>query len=281
MVVKMDPTPDGGGFGGQPVNRQQQAQDIQAIGVSTTPTAAAEDPPVYWPGYGPGGPDGGYAPDNPLLDTIAGRGYQESTRARSDALQQVFAWYGTPKYQELVDYLVKLGLLSKGDSTNIQKVAMVWGDAVDVAAALGPSKRIDPWNAAKLLQTSDEDGAASGAGGGGDGPKTQTSTSVNLTDPKTAKGLINNAMTQALGRAATEEEIAEFVDALHAQQYANPQTSTSTYNADGSQVSTTSSGGVDAGQIALEAAQSEDDYAEVQAGTTYFNALMSMVGENG
>lgn len=60
----------------------------------------------------------------------------------------------------------------------------------------------------------------SGQGRGGGGGPTKA---VNLTDPGSAKQLMNQALQQYLGRDATPRELRKFVDALNAAEMRNPQ----------------------------------------------------------
>lgn len=59
-----------------------------------------------------------------------------------------------------------------------------------------------------------------GTGGRGGGGPTKA---VNLTDPGTAKQLINNSLQQYLGRNASPRELRKFVDALNRAEMRNPQ----------------------------------------------------------
>lgn len=115
--------------------------------------------------------------------------------------------------------------------------------------------------------------------------KTTTQTSVDLSDPETAQALITNSLTQLLGRAPSDKELARFKSTLSGYERANPSVATTTENYDdqGNVVSsnTTRSGGVtDAGRQAILADKVDEspEYAKYQAGTTYFNALLGLIG---
>lgn len=84
----------------------------------------------------------------------------------------------------------------------------------------------DQWLAASAMATKQIGGG--GAGGVGTSTSTSTSTSVSLTDPITAGVLLNQTLTQALGRGATQAERARFRAALNAYQEANPATTSTT-----------------------------------------------------
>lgn len=90
---------------------------------------------------------------------------------------------------------------------------------------------------------------------------------VSLSNPQDARVLVDNALTEYLGRAATEEESAQFLKILNAQERANPQV-----NTPGSQ-----SGGVNREQIAKEFGRSRDDAAEFMANTQYMDWFMNKI----
>lgn len=136
-------------------------------------------------------------------------------------------------------------------------------------------------------------GSASGAdllgggSGGKQGPTTHTSKSSSTQDftRMDARGIATDAYRQALGQGRVgKTQVKALEKALDAYAQAHPSvsTTTTTTGTDGNSTSTsTSSGGVDAAavqQIALQQAQAAPDFAEVQASTTYFNALQSALG---
>ena len=108
---------------------------------------------------------------------------------------------------------------------------------------------------------------------------------TNVTDLD-AEQIANQAYQQALGSNAGPKQKRALRAALRAYAEAHPQISTtrSTYDPDtGRELSSSTStrGGVDAAglsQIAEDQAQAAPDYGEVQAATTYFNALASALG---
>ncbi|MGK5530854.1 hypothetical protein [Streptomyces sp. URMC 129] len=115
--------------------------------------------------------------------------------------------------------------------------------------------------------------------------KTQTDTAVNLTDPATAKALATSAFQQLMGRDPGTGELSAFAEALRAAETAAPVTQTTTTEHDpvtGEIIGTNSvaSGGLDsAGKqyLAEQKVKNTKEYAVVQAGTTYENALEQMV----
>lgn len=122
------------------------------------------------------------------------------------------------------------------------------------------------------------------------GPKTKTSTStsVDLSSAEDVKALTTSVLTQALGRAPTAAEVAQYKSTINAQEQANPtqSTQTQTLNDMGevSNTSTTTSGGFDSAaqqQLVMDQAQKGPEYGKYQSGTTYWQAMMQMLGSGG
>jgi hypothetical protein len=101
-------------------------------------------------------------------------------------------------------------------------------------------------------------GGSRGSGGGGGGGGFSTQQSIDLSSPTQARGLLMQTMQGVLGRDPNSEEYENFLKILNEAQSGSPQIAT----ASGSTV--TRSGGVDAGVVALDYAQSRDDYEDVQ-----------------
>lgn len=132
------------------------------------------------------------------------------------------------------------------------------------------------------------------------GPKTRTnkSTSVDLSSPEEVQALVTQTLQQALGRAPTAKELARFKSTISGYEQAHPQVTTTTTTlsdediaraqasggdvwSQASQQSTSTSGGTsDAARVALVQDPTEDtaEFGKFQSGTTYFNALLSLVG---
>lgn len=128
---------------------------------------------------------------------------------------------------------------------------------------------------------------AGGTGGGGGGPVKSTSetTSITISNPTSARGLVDNALSTYLGRRATPEEYATFRRALNAaeRKNANVSTTSSVTSRGGggtmSKTSSTSTGGIDRGRFAEEWAMKQEGSAEYAAATTVLNTFMKLLGE--
>lgn len=126
-----------------------------------------------------------------------------------------------------------------------------------------------------------------GAGGGYSGPVTSKSkqTSVNLTDPTSARGLVDAAMTQYLGRRPTQKEYANFLQQLNSMEEKNPSVTTQTsvttpgVGSSSTVAKSKTTGGSNAQQYAVEYARGQEGAAEYTAATTVADAFISLLGE--
>lgn len=120
----------------------------------------------------------------------------------------------------------------------------------------------------------------SGGGGGGfyggGGGGSATTQRITLTSPTDAYYLLNQAMTQYLGRQANRQELAQFVKLLNAQERANPVVATMDGN------TTVQEGGFNPATFAEQFARGQEGSAEFQAATTFLDALLgAMNSETG
>jgi len=124
--------------------------------------------------------------------------------------------------------------------------------------------------------------AANGLNGSGTVSRTTTAkqTSINLTDPSSARALVNKSINDYLGRKATEKEQAEFLKALNAQEKASPTVTTQTTTAGGSSSTTKSKtvGGFNASTFAEEYAAGQEGAGEFQAATSLLDSFIGALG---
>jgi hypothetical protein len=133
-----------------------------------------------------------------------------------------------------------------------------------------------PWGMVKGLLNGSfslDDGSGGGGGGGYGGGGGGTTSQIRLTDPESAKLLINNAMAGLLGREATQEEYKAFLKTLNNEERNNPVVSTASGN------TMTVTGGTNPQQIAKDYSESREDFAEFQAATTYMDAFMAALDD--
>jgi hypothetical protein len=194
----------------------------------------------------------------------------------------------------------------KGFDTDMgmPEIMSAWDDMVAASVAFGKSgQKWTPWD---VMDTYGNTKGKFGTERRGDfvydiatgqavkyvGPtsKTQTSKKVNLTSSEDVRAIAMQALREALGRAPTTEEVAQFRAGINALEKASPEVTTTTVQlkpnlatGDVEQTSSesTTSGGVS--QAAMEgvisqAATGTPEYAKHQSGTTYFNALLGLLG---
>lgn len=121
---------------------------------------------------------------------------------------------------------------------------------------------------------------AGGAGGGGGGTSRSVNESVNLSDPSTARGLIDSTISRYLGRNPTDKEYSTFAAALNAQENKSPSVTESVTTSGGgsSRTKSTTRSGMDRSQFAVEYAKSLEGVAELSAATTGLDAFMDAIG---
>lgn len=115
--------------------------------------------------------------------------------------------------------------------------------------------------------------------------KTTTATRIDMTDPTTARAISNQLFQQLLGRDPNQGEIAAYAQALSQSEIQNPsqQTTTTQYDmstGDPTNTSTVTAGGMTSeaqAQLAADQIKKKPEYGQVQAVTTYQNALESLV----
>lgn len=119
------------------------------------------------------------------------------------------------------------------------------------------------------------------------GPKTKTTTEkrVDLSSAEDVKAITTNALSQLLGRAPTAAEMATYRTTINNLEQQNPTsaTTTQTLNDMGEVVNTDTktSGGLSAearAQAVASGAKQGPEYGKFQSGTTYWGALMQMLG---
>ena len=161
-------------------------------------------------------------------------------------------------------------LVKMADTLGIS-VESAWNTAIDASAAnLRMGTKLSPLAA---LQKYINDGIKSGAltGGSGGAGTSVTQTSYNLSSESDARLLVNNALQQHLGRAATKQEEANFYAALTKTQKANP---TVTHQSGSTAITSTTKGGLNASQFADEFGSAQQGAGEHAAATTYLDAFL-------
>lgn len=209
-------------------------------------------------------------------------------KSLSEAQGEFYRWSDTER-RKWADHLFALGLIDEDETSDYATLKGMWDDVVaETANFTTAGKRLSPWEVASLVAGGEAGAAARKAANAKKAPftgaKSQRSTSVDLTDPKTAKALMNDTLSRVLGRAATDDEIDTFKGVLNAAERANPTTTVSTTNyvaGDAVSQSSTTSGGLTGQarqQMAQDQAMSAPEYGAYQAASTYFNAFLATLG---
>ncbi len=243
---------------------------------------SSKNPPVYWAA----------APENkarpPLVAASSGSKFQDAIRAQSApktiplSQAQMYFYNWSPEYRNgWGDYLASIGYPGVTDENkhDYNTLKTVWNDVLSESVNFTATGRsLDPNEIAKLIAG---DGKANAKTAPFTGSKTTTSRSVDLTDPATAKAMVESVMAQALGRAPNPDELTAFRQTLSAAEQANPTTTTTTtqYQADQptGQTSTTSGGLTSTGaqQLLRDQAIKKPEYGAYQAAAT----LMGWLGQ--
>ena len=209
---------------------------------------------------------------------------KDEYKSLSEAQGEFYRWSEDDR-RKWGQHLLALGLIDEGEENDYNTLRDMWMDVVSEAANFTTAgKQVDPWKVATLIAGDTSSGGAAGRSKGFTGSKSQTRRSVDLTDPSTAKALVNDVLSRQLGRAATDAEVEEFRNVLNAAERANPTvtSSTTTYqNGDAVSQSSTTSGGLGsagAQQVVEDAVSVLPERQSYQAAATYFNALLGSLG---
>lgn len=167
---------------------------------------------------------------------------------------------------------------------NLPTVQAEWNKALEGSAY--QSRFIEPITvfqymdemAAKSTGMYGAGGSGGGGGGGGGYSGPVTSTQVQLSSASDAEFLVDQALTNYLGRQADEQERENFWALLKKGQAANPTTTVTTPGVGSSSSVTT--GGFNEQQAATEFALSQKDSAEYMANTQYMDWLMESVSQD-
>lgn len=215
------------------------------------------------------------------------------------------------RLKEFVNKGIMYGIQGFDVGMGMPEIVSAWDDLVKSSAAFSSGgKKWSPWD---VMETYGGKGQKFGTMTKGDwvydvatgerlkyvGKTTRTSKSeqVNLSSPEEAQALITQTLREALGRAPNAEELAKFKASISGYEKSSPQVTTVTETATpesiaaaqasggdvfagANQQSTTSGGVSDAARAALVTAPTEKtkEYGKYQAGTTYWDAMMQMIG---
>jgi hypothetical protein len=175
-----------------------------------------------------------------------------------------------------------------------------WGDLVDSASAISAAGggQWSPWDVMNSYGNSDKNfgsirkgdwlyDAATGEKLKYVGPRTKTTTDkkIDLSSAEDVKAITTQMLTELLGRAPTSDELAKYRSSINGYEKDNPLVTKTISHLDDqgevtAQDSTSSGGASDAARQSLiqDQATKGPEYGKFQSGTTYYNALMQMLG---
>ena len=250
----------------KPTKRQSAADVAKAFAAAAgghSSLSSKNDPPVYMGAYRGTGEFAGDVSDR--VDSL------------SEAQAQFYGWDDRTR-SKFVTQLSLAGYNASGLTDS--DLAKAWGAYTEQAASYyAQGKKLTPWDILAKDRRMRENAPP-------EAPRTVTSTETNadLSTRQDAHALFLQAAQQLLGRDPTAQEIKGFQSTLNAYEKANPVTRTTVSKYQGqdlqSQKSTTQ-GGVSAEAKQLMASQDikkDPEFGAYQAATTYFDAMMQMIG---
>jgi hypothetical protein len=157
-----------------------------------------------------------------------------------------------------------------------------WKEMVDLSGVLSQAygRDVDPFETAELMA------ARAPAKPAGGGPTTTVSTTetVDLSNPSSARRLLDNTLGAYLGRLPSQKEYSNFLRVLNSAEEAAPaitqQTSRTVPGEGTSRVATKikGEGGVSREQVAAEYVRGREDYAETRLSNTGLSAFLELLG---
>lgn len=214
-----------------------------------------------------------------------GRLPAKQTADRTLPLSEAKLYVRSMDTKELLDLTEKawyLGYQEVSAPNDVMGFIALWQKAVEDAALWQQAgKRLSPMQALEFGATGNGKLRAERAMAGG--VQTQKSRSIDLTDPVSARAIIRQAFKTAMGRDPTDAEVRTLAASLTAAEKANPQVTVAkaSFDATGAPVgtpTTTTSGGINPTAFIEEQVQDDPEAKEYQAASTYFPALMQLMG---
>ena len=297
-------TPPGQPTAPAPLTAQDYARAAQngvGMGVSSRVTGTS---PIYMPGVF-GAPAG--MPEAQAREIMGPNGPNTLTYDQAKGLPA--QWIQTDP--DMLKKLVNKGIINKVPGFDVgmglPEIMSAWDDLVQASFAANQAggangKKWTPWD---ILDTYSNSKNKYGTVKKGDWEydvatgeriryigqtsKTTTSKSVNLSSLEDVQALTTQVLTQALGRAPTANELAQYKSTINGAQEKNPTVTTTTSQLSGDvatgNVETTAQNSVTSGgfsndaaaQMVQNQAKKGPEYGKYQSGTTYYNALMQML----
>lgn len=252
---------------GTPYNRVEanELAFMQAAGMTGTlgmPMNASDGYVYMGPDYEEEAAPGSY------IGSTYGSGRQSSALFPIERASQEYYYLDDMQFADLITQTSRIiGYDARRNPTMIKST---WDQAVTGAAAYNQAtgRTISPFGWLKMnadrMERAGMSQAARASGGGG------SRSIVNLTNAADAQILVDNALQQYLGRAATPKERRQFLNTLNQVEQENPVIA----GPGGSR------GGTNPQLIAQEFARSRPDAAEYLANTQYTDWLQELLSQN-
>lgn len=292
---------------------QNQATGTPGTGLALGGGKFNDSSLIYMPGHGPKAADRPVFPGSrPDWDVKAGlpnqgdQSLRRNTLTFKEARSEPLRWMQSDP--EMLKKFVNTGVLNKIPGFDVgmgmPEIMHAWDRLLEDSWVMnqrmpgGEDKKFTPWdvmnsysnpkNKFGTVRKGDwEYDIATGEKVKYVGPKTKTSTQkkIDLSNPEDVRAIATNALSELLGRSPNAEELAQFRLSINSFEEANPAmaTTTETLNDMGEVVATdtkTSGGVSDAARqlMIADEAKKGPEYAKFQSGTTYWNALVQMMG---
>jgi hypothetical protein len=216
----------------------------------------------------------------------------DNTEMVNSVMNQPFLW-NEDQVAGAIKKFQDAGVTNVTDFDSMQKA---WSGLVQRAGAMyslsSGQRKVTPWDVLDLykneqMKAGTYGGSGSGGSGGSPSTITQRSRSVSTITNGDGWSALQNTLSRMLGRDPTDAEVRDFVGRMNHLAAKNPTITTSTTSGIGTASQSTSShtkSGFDSNDVlqnAYQDAQSNPDYAEHQAATTYFNSALSALGAIG
>lgn len=157
-----------------------------------------------------------------------------------------------------------------------------WKEMVDLSGVLSQSfgRDVDPFETAELMAAR---APAKPSGTGGPTTTVSTTESIDLTNPSSARRLLDNTLGSYLGRLPSQKEYSNFLRVLNSAEEAAPtitEQTTRTVPGEGTtrvRSKVRGEGGLSREQVATEFVRSREDYAETRLSNTGLNAFLELL----
>lgn len=238
-----------------------------------------------------------------------GHGYEEMDYESARLLP---TGWSPERLKQFVNKGIMYGIPGFDVGMGMPEIVAAWDDLVKASAAFSTSgKKWSPWDVMESYGGSGKQKFGTMTKGDwvydvatgerlkyvGKTTRTTKSEQVDLSSPEEVQALVTQVLREALGRAPNDQELARFKATISGYEKEHPQVTTVTETATtesieaarasggdvfaGAQQSSVTEGGVsDAARAALVTAPTEEtkEYGKYQAGTTYWDAMMQMIG---